>query len=260
MPVLFWLSSPFCSALAVLPLRSCAGSPTLETLSWQFWPGSSGLAVLSWKSCHGGLVLPVAFWLSFSSSPVLTVLIWRSFCLSCSACPVPACPVPAWPVPACPVLTVLLWLSCSGCPVLTVLFWLPCPGCPVPTFLFRLFGSGCPVLEALVWFSCSGCPCAGRINVHKDARGSNKERENHRAQKYEREKLRSAGARKCDCKSAKFKPLKKSGKAHAREGFARELESASAKTFFGFAQKFFAAFQRSFMKIREVYELIEERD
>jgi hypothetical protein len=186
MPFLFWLSSPFCSALVVLSLQSCAGSPIRAALSWQHCPGScprspvmevsfclshsvcpflaflsfSGCQILSGQSHPACLVLPVLFCLSCSACPVLSVL----FCLSCSAYPVlpvllclscSACPVLLIPLclsySACPVLPVLFCLSCSACPVLPVLFCLAilfCPSC------FCLSCPDFPVLAVLSWLSC----------------------------------------------------------------------------------------------------------
>jgi hypothetical protein len=60
MPFLFWMSSPFCSALV-----DCPCSPVLATLSWQPCPGNFVLVhvleVLSLKSRSACPILAVLF-------------------------------------------------------------------------------------------------------------------------------------------------------------------------------------------------------
>ncbi len=94
--VLFWLSSPSCTSLAVLPSspnlkvlcwqpcflaalfrQSCPEIPVLAVLSWQTCQSSPVLAVLSWNSYHGSVILPV-----LSGCPELAVLLWLSFFLA----------------------------------------------------------------------------------------------------------------------------------------------------------------------------------
>jgi hypothetical protein len=121
------------------------------------------------------------------------------------------------------------WLSCLGSPVKAVLFYLSRCCCPVLAVLFCLSCSACPVLGVL-----SRLSCPGRIQTHehKITSAKIKKREctsakNRGARKIEKgEKSRSAGARKRERKSAKFKAKKERENTSAKPKKKRVPSSA----------------------------------
>jgi hypothetical protein len=129
--VLFWLFSPFRSALAVY-----SGSPVLTVMSLKFYHAILFIPVLlslSCSSCPVPAVLSfsVLFWLSCPKRLILTAL----FCLSCFTL------LSFLSCSACPILPGRFCLSYSACPILSVLFCLSCFGC-----LFLLSSSFCCTL------------------------------------------------------------------------------------------------------------------